>query len=143
MTEPRTGLPLPHAYPFLLLDRVVEVNAGTSARAVKNLTRDDPLLDAQGFLPPVLLAEALAEAAGIAAVGAHRGTTAVLVRIDRFRSRRAIGAGDALDISVRILKRFGRTVKARGVVRIDGHIRAAAEVFLQLSDPVRREQGRT
>ena len=136
MTEPRTGLPLPHAYPCLLLDRIVEVGTGRSARAVKNLAHDDPLLDAAGRLPPVLLAEAIAQAAGVAAIGLHDGVTCVLARIDRFRSRATIiHAGDRLEISVRVLKVFGTIVKARGVVRAGGRICAAAEVFLQLSGP--------
>jgi 3-hydroxyacyl-[acyl-carrier-protein] dehydratase len=133
MTEARTGLPLPHGYPFVLLDRVIAVRAGRSARAVKNLTRDDPLLDAAGVLPPVLLAEAMAEAAGIAAIGPSGGMTGVLARIERFRSCLTIGAGDQLDIRVRVLKVFGAIVKARGVVRVDGRIGAAGELFLHLS----------
>ena len=132
MTESRTRLPLPHAYPFLLLDRIVEVRAGHSARAFKNVTHDDPLLDAAGFLPPILLAEAIAQTVGIAAVGAEDGQMAVLARIERFRSRAAIRAGDQLDISVRVLKAFGSIVKARGVVRVNGRIGAAGEVFLGL-----------
>lgn len=136
MSESHRRLPLPHAYPFLLLDRVVEVRTGRSARAVKNVTRDDPLVDAAGFLPPVLLAEALAQAAGIAAIGLHGRMTAVLARIERFRSRATVHAGDRLEISVRVLKIFGMIVKARGVVRIDGRIAAAGEVFLHLSGRV-------
>ena len=69
MTERRTALPLPHAYPFLLLDRVVEMVPGVSAVAMKNLTRDDPLLDGDGCLPAVLLAEAMAQCAGMAVRG--------------------------------------------------------------------------
>ena len=141
MSESRSRLPLPHAYPFLLLDRIVEVRTGRSARAVKNVTRDDPLLDAAGCLPPVLLAEALAEAAGVAAIGLHGRMTGVLARIERFRSRAPVHAGDRLEISVRVLKVFGTIVKARGVVRIDGRIGAAGEVFLQLSDGTRVGDG--
>jgi 3-hydroxyacyl-[acyl-carrier-protein] dehydratase len=141
MGEPRTGLPLPHAYPFLLLDRVVAVRAGHSARAIKQLTCGDPVLDAAGVLPPVLLAEAMAQTAGIAAIGPAGGMTGALARIERFRSRGTIGAGDRLDIRVRVLKVFGTIVKARGVVRVGGRVGAAAEVFLQLSGPRGQGQG--
>jgi len=103
MSERHSRPPLPHAYPFLLLDRIVEVQTGRSARAVKNLTCDDPLLDAAGALPPVFLAEALAEAAGVAANGPHGHMMAVLARVERFRSRAAAHAGDQLEISVRVL----------------------------------------
>ena len=136
MTDSRTGLPLPHAYPFLLLDRVLEVDHGCSARAVKHLTRDDPLLDAAGCLPPVLLAEAMAQTAGIAAISPDGGMTGMLARIERFRSHRRVGAGDRLEISVQVLKVFGSIVKARAVVRVDGRIGAAGDVFLHLSSTV-------
>lgn len=134
MNEPRTGLPLPHGYPFLLLDRIVEVVPGVSAVALKNLTRSDPLLDADGCLPAVLLAEAIAQCVGLAVFGVRPGTGAVLARIDRFRSSRsAIVAGDQLHVRARILRVFGATVKSRGVVRVNGRIRAAGELVLQLA----------
>jgi 3-hydroxymyristoyl/3-hydroxydecanoyl-(acyl carrier protein) dehydratase len=150
---------LPHAYPFVLLDRVLGLERGVSAVAIKNLARDDPLLDADGSLPPVLLAEALAQAAGLAAFAAAReepgtvdrkpetgnqappGTTnqgpgtrgvpAALVRIRRFRARPWVGAGDQLRVSVRVRKILGGTAMVRGVVHVSGRIHAAGEVVLQ------------
>ncbi len=127
---------LPHAYPFRLLDGVVEVHTGQSARAIKNVTLDDPLLDATGVFPAVFVAEALAQTAGVAAVGLDGTRQAALARVERFRVRAPIRAGDRLEISVRVLKIFGAIVKARGVVRIAGRIGAAGEVFLQLSEPL-------
>jgi len=134
MTEGRTGLPLPHGYPFLLLDRVLQVVPGVSALAVKNLTTGDPLLDGEGHVPAALLAEVIAQCAGLAAIGVRPGTGAVLARIDRFRvSRRAIVAGDQLRVRARIVRVFGRTVKARGDVRVNFRMRAAGELLLQLA----------
>ena len=135
MSEQRTGLPLPHGYPFLLLDRVVEVVPGVSAVALKNLTTNDPLLDADGCLPPVLLAEAIAQCVGLAVLGLRPGGGAVLARLDRFRARgRAVVAGDQLRVEGRILRVFGATVKAQGIVRVNGRLRAAGELVLQLAD---------
>lgn len=133
MNERRPGLPLPHGYPFLLLDRILEVVPGVSALAVKNLTTGDPLLDADGHLPAALLAEAIAQCVGLAALGIRPGRGAVLARVDRFRvSRRAIVAGDQLRVRARVLRVFGRTVKARGEVRVNSRVRAAGELLLQL-----------
>jgi 3-hydroxyacyl-[acyl-carrier-protein] dehydratase len=133
MNEPRTGLPLPHRYPFLLLDRIVEVIPGVSAVAVKNLTSSDPLLDADGCLPAVLLAEAIAQCVGLAVLAVRPGSGAVLARIDRFRTgTHAVVAGDQLEVRARILRVFGATVKSRGVVRVNGRVRAAGELVLQL-----------
>jgi 3-hydroxyacyl-[acyl-carrier-protein] dehydratase len=135
MNEPRTRLPLPHGYPFLLLDRIVEVVPGISAVALKNLTRSDPLLDGDGCLPAVLLAEAIAQCGGLVLLAMRPGSGAVLARIDRFRARRtAIVAGDQLRVSARILRVFGATVKVRGVVRVGARVHAAAELVLQLVD---------
>ncbi len=137
MNEPRTGLPLPHAYPFLLLDRVVEVRPGVGAAALRNLTHGDPLLDGDGVLPPVLLAEALAQCAGLAGLGTRPAAGAALARIDRFRvSRVGCRAGDQMHVSTRVVRIFGATVKAHGVVRVGGRIRAAGEVVLQLAERV-------
>jgi len=136
MLRAMTDVPLrlPHAFPFLLLDRVVDVRPGRSARAIKNLTPGDPLLDPTGALSPALLAEALAETAGIAALG-PQGRGGVLARVERFRCRAPQRAGDRLEITVHVVKAFGAIVKARGVVRVDGRIRAAGEVFVQRSGP--------
>lgn len=136
MSDPRTGLPLPHAYPFLLLDRIVEIEPGVRAVATKNLTRGDPLLDDDGCVPPVLLAEAMAQCAGLAVLGVQASRTGVLARIDRFRTRAGIGAGDQLRVSMRVLRVFGATVKARGTVRVNGRVRAAGDLVVQLSGSV-------
>jgi hypothetical protein len=98
MSEGRTGPSLPHGYPFLLLDRILDVVPGVSA------------------------------------LGIRPDSGAMLARIHRFRvSRRAIVAGDQLCVRARILRVFGRTVKARGDVRVNLRTRAAGELVLQLA----------
>ncbi len=134
MNDERTSVPLPHRYPFLLIDRVAHVRPALEAAAIKNLARSDPLLDADGRLPGVLLAEAIAQCAGLAILGMRPDSGAVLARIDRFRTTRAaVGAGDQMRITARVHRIFGATVKVRGVVRVAGRIRAAAELVLQIS----------
>src|SRR5262245_64762514 len=83
---------LPHAYPFILLDRCVGCEPGRWAVAVKNLTAGDPLLDGHGTLPPLLLAEMMAQAAGLAAVDITAPRrVAVVANLDRFRCRGGVG----------------------------------------------------
>jgi len=123
---------LPHAYPFLLIDRVIEVVRGQRAVAVKNLTHTDPLLDADGTLPPILLAEAMAQCAGVAVLGVETGGKALVASFERFRSRRRVGAGEQLHVSARVLRTFGAMAKVRAVVRVNGRARAACDVVLQL-----------
>lgn len=134
MTLPR----LPHAYPFLLLDRIVALDPGRAVVALRNLTRTDPLLRADGVLPPVLLVEALAQAAGVAVSGGGETAPAqagLVARVDRFRTAGRVQAGDRLRIEVRVVRIFGATAKVRGVVTVGRRRRAAAELVLRLGPP--------
>lgn len=131
---------LPHRYPFLLLDRVLMVDPGQWAVAVKNVTRNEPLVDANGELPAVLLAEVMAQAAGLAAATATATgwpASAVLVKLDRFRCRRVI-AGDQLLAVARVGRRFGPGVSVRASVTVAGRPRAAAELVLHFQQPAGR-----
>jgi 3-hydroxyacyl-[acyl-carrier-protein] dehydratase len=135
------ALRLPHAYPFHLLDCALVLAPGRWAVGMKNLTRDDPLVDAEGRLAPVLLAEAMAQTAGLAASEASgAASVAVLAQIDRFRCRPPVVAGDYLLVAARVVRRFGAAVKVRASVKVDGRLRAAAEFVLRFPQPSRREQ---
>lgn len=120
---------LPHAYPFLLLDRVLMVDPEHWAAAIKHLTRDDALVDGDGVLPPALLAEAMAQTAGLAVTAPPR-SAALLVQIDRFRCRGPVLSGTALMVIARVLRRFGRTVKVRASISAAGRRCAAGELVL-------------
>ncbi len=134
MEEDSPGARLPHAYPFVLLDRVLTVEPGRWAAAVKRLSRDDALLDGDGMLPPILLAEAMAQAAGLA-VSAPPGSVAFLVQIDRFRSRGSVAAGTDLLVMARVARRLGRNLKVRASARTAARRCAACELVLHFPDP--------
>jgi 3-hydroxyacyl-[acyl-carrier-protein] dehydratase len=134
------ALRLPHAYPFHLLDRAVVLAPGRWAVGMRNLTRDDPLVDAEGTLAPVLLAEAMAQTAGLAASEASgSASAAVLAQIDRFRCYPPVVAGDHLLVVARVVRRFGSTVKVRASVKVAGRFRAAAELVLHCPQAAQRE----
>ena len=135
MITSRTGLPLPHAYPFLLLDRIDAVHPGEGAEATKQVTADDPVVDDAGTLSSVFCVEAMAQCAGLAVAGIQQTLAAMLVGVDRFRSRGRIRIGDTVRVKVRIVKIFGRTVKARGTLQVGRRVCAAAELVLQLGAP--------
>jgi 3-hydroxyacyl-[acyl-carrier-protein] dehydratase len=124
---------LPHAYPFVLVDRVEEVEPALRAVARRTISSTDPLLDECGQLSPTLLMEAIAQCAGVAAAGLAEGSQGVLVGFDRFRVVGRVAAGDALEIRARVVRRFGALIKARGRVRANGRLRAVAEVTLRLA----------
>lgn len=128
-------VPLPHVYPFKLIDRLLARVPGSWAATLKTLGRDEAWVDAGGTWPVVLLAELMAQTAGLAAVEGE--AEAVLVSIDRFRYRRGLApvAGDRLFVSVRVVRCFGSMVKARGLVRVGGRRCAAAELALRVGSP--------
>lgn len=132
---------LPHAYPFRMLDTAQQLDPGRWAVVLKNVSRGDPLVDSDGVLPPVLLAEAMAQAAGLVVAGPSAAVVpAMLARIDRFRCSTRAVAGDQLLVTVRLIKRFGAMVKVRASVHIGGRPRAAAELLLHFSRTARGKQ---
>jgi 3-hydroxyacyl-[acyl-carrier-protein] dehydratase len=132
---------LPHAYPFRMLDGAIMLEPGRWAVGMKNITRDDPLVDGEGALVPVLLAEAMAQIAGLTASDASDpASPAVLAQIDRFRCHLPIVVGDRLLVVARVVRRFGSTVKVRASVKVAGRFRAAAELVLHCPQAVQREQ---
>ena len=124
---------LPHRYPFLLIDRVLMIEPGRWAVAVKNVTRNEPLVDINGELPPVLLAEIMTQAGGLAAAPAMTPhAPAVLAKLDRFRCRSAV-AGDQLLVAARVVRRLGANVSVRACITVAGRPRAAAELVLHFA----------
>ena len=104
---------LPHRYPFLLVDRVVEFKAGESLVAIKNVTINEPFFQGhfpeKPVMPGVLILEALAQATGLLAFrtesrGAERDSLYYSVGIDNARFKRPVEPGDQLRLSVTLIK---------------------------------------
>lgn len=129
---------LPHRYPFLLLDRVVECVPGEHIVALKNVTANEPQFQGhfpqQMVFPGVLIVEAMAQAAGVLALTAHRekaGGVFYLTGVDGFRFRRPVVPGDQLVIRVqrtamkRLVWKFAATATVDGKVVAEGEVTAA------------------
>ena len=115
---------LPHRYPFLMLDRILEVEPGVSARAEKLVT--GPM----DCLPQMLLVEAVAQLAGIAA-NHQEGEGGFLASLGRTEfGSGSVRAGDRLTVSVRILKSFGRLCLVEGSVECAGNKLVETELTL-------------
>jgi 3-hydroxyacyl-[acyl-carrier-protein] dehydratase len=129
---------LPHRYPFLLIDRVIEFNKGESLTGLKNVTYNEPFFQGhfpqRPVMPGVLILEAMAQATGLLAFRtlentANRDTLYFLVGMDRVRFKRPVEPGDQLLLSARLLK------TKRGIwmfdcdARVDGAIAASAEIM--------------
>jgi len=104
---------LPHRYPFLLLDRVLELEPGV--RAVAQTT-----VSASRAFPQVLLVESVAQLAGIATIR-QDGEGGFLAAIDRAEFSRAPLVGDVLNVTVRVVKAFGRLFMVEGEVSCGEH----------------------
>ncbi|MGH8148660.1 MAG: 3-hydroxyacyl-ACP dehydratase FabZ [Steroidobacteraceae bacterium] len=130
---------LPHRYPFLLVDRVLELEAGKSIRALKNVTINEPFFaghfPGRPVMPGVLIIEALAQAAGILAfvtggVIPDKDTKFYFVGIDKARFRKPVTPGDQLVLSARLarsLKGIWRFAAAAHVGTVEV---ASAEMML-------------
>jgi 3-hydroxymyristoyl/3-hydroxydecanoyl-(acyl carrier protein) dehydratase len=131
MSEPRDPFPrLPHGAPFLLLDRVLELDekAGTFLKLV---TAADPCVAPDGRLPAAFVLEALAQAGGALLTAQAGGPTAgYLVAVDDFRMLGQVAVGDALRVEVTIARTFGGTVVFRGRALVGESVRAEARFTL-------------
>lgn len=132
---------LPHRYPFLLVDRVLDVVPGERIRALKNVTINEPFFPGHyphhPVMPGVLVIEALAQAAGILSyktMGSRSDENSVyyFVGIDGARFKRPVGPGDQLLLDVSILLNKRGIWKFSGQASVDGQTVAEAELMCTL-----------
>ncbi|MGH7847246.1 MAG: 3-hydroxyacyl-ACP dehydratase FabZ [Candidatus Binatia bacterium] len=127
---------LPHRYPFLLVDRILEVKAGRSIVGIKNVTFNEIFFQGhfpqRPVMPGVLICEAMAQ---VGAILAHYsrgqimdGRVFVLTGLDRVKFKRPVGPGDQLRLELTSVKRRGDFWKMRGMATVDGNLVAQAEV---------------
>jgi 3-hydroxyacyl-[acyl-carrier-protein] dehydratase len=134
---------LPHRYPFLLVDRVVELEKGKRIVAIKNVTINEPFFVGHfphlPVMPGVLQIEALAQAAGILSfqtMGRVSDDRSVyyFVGIDNARFKRPVGPGDQLRLEVEITRVARSIWKYSGRATVDGQVAAEADLMCTLRD---------
>ena len=125
---------LPHRYPILLVDRILEMDDG-SVLGEKLISVNEPVLQGhfpdRPIFPGVLILEALSQTACVWATrmrGGFEGLEPVLVGIDKARFRRPVVPGDVLQLVVRVLRERGSMFRFEGVAKVEGEI--AAETTL-------------
>ncbi len=133
---------LPHRYPMLLLDRVLEVQEGRRVVGIKNVCANEPFFQGhwpgRPIMPGVLIIEALAQAGGVLiASGVNRiGKAAVIASIDGVKLRRPVVPGDQLRLEVDALKIKPAYASVRGVARVDDAVVAEARIrFVMIDAP--------
>ena len=153
-TQPTLALPLeaaeimrilPHRYPFLLVDRVIELDPGKRAVALKQVSANEPQFTGhfpgRPIMPGVLMVEALAQTAGIAVLtlDEYRGKIGLFAGIDECRFRRLVVPGDTLRLDVTVEKLRGMFGRVKAIATVEGE--AAVEATLSIVVPRDQEIG--
>jgi len=128
---------LPHRYPFLLVDRVLEVEEGVRIRALKNITINEPFFTGhfphRPVMPGVLMLEALAQAAALLSFETEgqtpdENTIYYFAGIDGARFKRPVEPGDQLILEVTLLRSKARVYKYAARATVDGELAVEAEL---------------
>lgn len=133
---------LPHRYPFLLVDRVLEFEAHKRVLCFKNVTFNEPFFQGhfpgQPVMPGVLVIEALAQAGGVLTQLSHQmeaggapvsGRVFYLVKVDDAKFSRMVVPGDRLELDVTLKRTIRNMAQFAGIARVDGQQVACAEIL--------------
>lgn len=130
---------IPHRYPFLLVDRIVEFEPAKKAVGIKNVTINEPFFQGHfpdyPVMPGVLIIEALAQVGAVAVLGMeeNRGKLAFFTGIDKVRFRDQVKPGDVLTLEVEMIRLKARIGKGKGVARVGDKVVAEGELMFAIS----------
>jgi 3-hydroxyacyl-[acyl-carrier-protein] dehydratase len=135
---------LPHRYPFLLIDRVLEIEEGKHLRALKNITINEPFFQGhfpnKSVMPGVLIIEAFAQAAALlGALGFSENRASVndlyyLVGVDKTRFRKPVGPGDQLILDIEFITVRRNIWKFHASATVDSKLVASSELLTTLME---------
>ena len=133
---------LPHRYPFLMVDRMYDMNGDESCIGVKNVTINEPFFQGHfpqyPVMPGVLIIEGLAQTAGalcVSSVGEdYKAELVYFMGIDNAKFRKPVLPGDQLHYHVTKIRNRGRVWRFRGQAKVNGHVVAEAEISAMLAD---------
>jgi 3-hydroxyacyl-[acyl-carrier-protein] dehydratase len=133
---------LPHRYPFLMVDRIVDMDRDESAVGIKSVTVNEPFFQGHfpGFpvMPGVLIIEGLAQTAGALCVSylgeTYKPQIVYFMGIDRAKFRKPVLPGDQLHYHVRKIRSRGRAWRFYGEAKVNGQVVAEAEVSAMILD---------
>jgi len=133
---------LPHRYPFLLVDRVLELEPGDRIVALKNVTINEPFFQGhfpgKPVMPGVLIIEAMAQAGGLLAYESspadNHGQLIYFMGMDKVRFRKPVVPGDQLIFEAKILKLRTKVAKMTGTASVDNQLVAEAELMASFGE---------
>lgn len=128
---------LPHRYPFLMIDRVTELEPGKRIKALRAVSVSEPWVPGHfpslPLMPGVLMIEALAQAGGIIVTSMHDnfGKLAVLGGAESIRVRRMVSPGDLMEIEAEMVYMKMGASKVKGTIRVDGKVALTGEIVFK------------
>ena len=129
---------IPHRYPFLLVDKVTEIEEGKRVVGYKNVTINEPFFQGHfpdfPVMPGVLIVEALAQVGAVAILGMeeNKGKIGFLAGIDKCRFKRQVVPGDQLKLEVEITRIKGPIGKGKGIATVNGEVACQAEIMFAI-----------
>jgi len=131
---------LPHRYPFLMVDRVIEIEKGKKAVGIKNVTINDNFFQGhfptKAIMPGVLMIEAMAQAAGVVVLTneEHRGKVAFFMSADNVKFRKVVIPGDQLLMEVEVVSNKSKTAKIHAQAKVGEDIVAEADMLFSFTE---------
>lgn len=131
---------IPHRFPFLLVDRITEIEWGVRATGIKNVTINEPFFQGHfpeyPVMPGVLIVEALAQVGAVAMLGTeeHQGKIAFFAGINKVRFKRQVKPGDTLTLDIEVGKVRRSIGTGTGTATVDGEVAAQGELMFAIVD---------
>ncbi|GAB4488768.1 MAG: 3-hydroxyacyl-ACP dehydratase FabZ [Thermodesulfovibrionales bacterium] len=130
---------LPHRYPFLLVDRIIELTPNEQIVGIKNVTFNEPFFQGhfpgQPIMPGVLIVEAMAQTAGVLAFrSGMSGKSVFFMSIEKAKFRKPVVPGDQLRFEIKVVQQRGTVWKFSGVAKVDDKVASEADFTAMLTD---------
>lgn len=129
---------IPHRYPFLLIDKITELDEGKRAVGIKNVTINEPFFQGHfpdyPVMPGVLIVEALAQVGAVAMLikEENKGKIAFFTGIDNFRFKEQVKPGDTLKLEVEVIRVKGPIGKGKAIATVDDKLVAEGELMFAI-----------